>query len=166
MTPARVPPIAFAYDRASGERAAGGVLLDGDQAGHALAVDVLAADQVTRALRGDHRHVDVRRRLDQLEADVEAVAEEERLAGGQVRRDRLGVDLPLRGVRRQHHDHVGLGGRLGRREHPQALLLGLGPALRALRQTDHHVDARVAQRQRVGVALAAVPDHGDLACPG
>ena len=85
------------------------------------------------------------------------------LPAGQVRRDRLGVDLALRGVRRQHHDHVGPGGRLGRRDHPQALLLGLGPALRALLQADHHVDARVAQRQRVRVALAAVPDHGDLA---
>ena len=70
------------------------------------------------ALRGDHRDVDVGRRLDELEPDVEAVPEEQRLAGGQVRRDRLGVDLALRGVRREHHDHVGLGGRLGRRDAP------------------------------------------------
>jgi hypothetical protein len=33
---------------------AGGVLLDRDEHGHALAVDVLAADQVARALGGDH----------------------------------------------------------------------------------------------------------------
>jgi hypothetical protein len=91
------------------------------------------------------------------------MAEEERVAGRQVRRDRLGIDLPLGGVRRQHHDDVGPRGRLGRRHHRQALLLGLGPALRAFLQADHHVDARVAQRQRVRVALAAVPDNGDLA---
>ena len=47
--------------------------------------------------------------------------------------------------------------------HPQALLLGLGAAARALGQADAHVDARVAQRQRVRVPLAAVAEHGDLA---
>ena len=143
--------------------AAGGVLLDGDQHRHALAVDELAAHQVTRALRRDHRDVDIGRRRDQAVPDVEAVAEEQRLAGGQGRRDVLGVDLALRGVRRQDHDHVGLGRRLGRRDHAQALLLGLGPALRALRQADPDVDTGVAQRQRVRVALAAVADDGDLA---
>ena len=48
--------------------------------------------------------------------------------------------------------------RLGRREHAQALGLGLGAALRARLQADADVDARVAQGQRVGVALAAVAD--------
>ena len=76
-----------------------------------------------------------------------------------LRLDLLGVQLPLVLVGRQDHDDVGLLGRLGRREHAQALGLGLGPALRARLQADADVDARVAQGQRVGVALAAVADH-------
>ena len=118
---------------------------------------------MTRALRRDHRDVDVGRRLDVAEADVEAVPEEDRVAVLEVRLDRLGVELALRRVGRQHHDQVGLGRGLGRREHPQALVLGLGPALGALGQADPDVDAGVAQRQRVRVALAAVAEHGDLA---
>ena len=48
--------------------------------------------------------------------------------------------------------------RLGRGEDAQALGLGLRAALRARLQADADVDARVAQGQRVGVALAAVAD--------
>jgi hypothetical protein len=118
---------------------------------------------VTGALRGDHQHVHVGRRLDQPVPDVEAVAEEECLARGERRGDRLGIDLALRGVGGEHHDHVCLGGGLGRRHHPQPLLLGLGTALRALGQADADVDAGVAQRQRVRVTLAAVSDHRYLA---
>ena len=51
---------------------------------------------------------------------------------------------------------------LGRRDDPQAVGLGLGAALGALRQTDADVDARVAQVLRVGVALAAVAEDRDL----
>ena len=49
------------------------------------------------------------------------------------------------------------------RDHPQALVGGLCPGLRALRQADPDVDAGVAQAQRVRVALRAVADDGDLA---
>ena len=89
-------------------RLAGRVLLDGDEHRHAAALGVLAADQVARALRRDHRDVDTGRRLDVAEADVEAVPEEERVAVDQVRLDRLGVQLPLDVVGRQDHDQVGL----------------------------------------------------------
>ena len=73
------------------------------------------------------------------------MAEEQRLAVGQIRFDRLGVELALRGVRGEHHDDVGPGRRFGRCEHAQALLLGLGPALRALREPDPDVDAGIPQ---------------------
>ena len=144
-------------------RTTGRVLLHGDDRGHAAPGHVLAADQVTRALRGHHAHVDVGRRLHVAEADVEPVGEEQRVPGLEVRGDRLGVQAALGGVRDQDHDHVGLGARRGRVDDPQALGLGLGPALRALGQADAHVDPRVAQAQRVGVALAAVSEHRDLA---
>ena len=45
----------------------------------------------------------------------------------------------------------------------QALGLGLGPDRLPSAQADAHVDAGVAQVERVGVALAAVADDGDLA---
>ena len=64
-----------------------GVLVDGDQARHALAVDELAAHQVAGALRRDHADGDVGRRLDQVEVDVQAVAEEQRIAVFEVRLD-------------------------------------------------------------------------------
>ena len=53
-----------------------GVLLDGDQARHALALDVLATDDVPGALRRDQDHVDVLRRHDSLEMDSKPVGEE------------------------------------------------------------------------------------------
>ncbi len=72
-------------------------------------------------------------------------------------------DVGLRGVGRQQHDHVGPLGHLGRGVDGQALLLDLGPRLRAFLQADAHLDTGVAQAQRVRVPLAAVADHTDLA---
>jgi hypothetical protein len=65
--------------------------------------------------------------LDLVEVDVEAVREEQRVAGLEVRRDLLAVDGALHLVGQQdHHEVAGLGG-LGDLEHPQAGGLGLGP---------------------------------------
>jgi hypothetical protein len=90
------------------------------------------------------------------------VPEEQRVTVDQVRRDGLGVQPPLSRVGHEHDDDVGLLTGVVGGEHPQPLRLGLGAARRALRQADPDVDARVAQRQRVGVALAAVAEHGHL----
>ena len=86
---------------------AGRVLVDRNERRDTLAVDELAADQVARALRCDHADGDVGRRLDEPEVDVEAMAEEQRVALVEVRFDVLGEDLGLAGVRRQQHDDVG-----------------------------------------------------------
>jgi hypothetical protein len=118
---------------------------------------------VARTLGGDHADVDVRRGLDEAVADVEAVAEEQRVAVLEVVLHGLLVDRRLQRVRHQHHDHVGLGGRLGRGDHAHALLLGPDTGLRAFVQADADVHARVTQRQRVGMALAAVPEDRDFA---
>ena len=118
---------------------------------------------MTGPLRRHHRHVDVRRRRDQAVADVEAVPEEDRVARLEVGGDGVGADEALLGVRGQDHDHVGPRGHLGGRADRQSLVGGLGARLRALLQAHAHLDARVAQRKRVGVALAAVADHRDLA---
>jgi hypothetical protein len=97
--------------------------------GHPAPVDELPADEVARALRARPSRRRRRRRGDQAEADVQAVPEEQRVAVLEVRRDVVLVELPLHGVRRQDHDDVGLGGGLGRRDDPQALLLGPGRLL-------------------------------------
>jgi hypothetical protein len=118
---------------------------------------------VTRALGGDHDHVTAGLGPDVVEADVEAVAEEQRRTLAQVGLDLVRVDGPLHLVRREDDDEVGLLDRVGDREDTQALGLGLGLGLGALGQADAHVDAAVTQVERVGVALAAVADDGDLA---
>ena len=117
---------------------------------------------MARALGGDHDHVDVLRRHDVLEVDVEAVAEAQRLAGLEVRGDLRLVDLPLHLVgqgddnqRRPVHrglDIARLEAVLGRQ------LEVLRP--RQLRHDD--LDAAVAQVLAVGVSLAAVPDDRHL----
>ncbi len=144
------------------ERVAGGVLVDGDQAGRALALLVQATDDVAGRLRGGEEHVDVRGGLDEAEVDVEPVAEDQGVAGLH------GVGQPvlprglLGGVGQQHDDDVGLGGRLVGRLDREASLLGDRPRGGALAQPDADVDAGVAQVQGVGVALRAVAEDGDL----
>src|SRR3712207_9281759 len=71
---------------------------------YALAVLELAAHQVAGALGGDHGDVDAGRGLDVAEPDVEAVAEEQRVAVLQVGLDRLRVQPPLHVVRNEDHD--------------------------------------------------------------
>ena len=96
----------------------------------------------------------------QPEVDVEAVGEHQQLAGAQVRRDLRVVDLLLRGVRDEHHDHVRVANRVRDVCHPQSRLLRDRAAARPGRQADHDVDARLVQVERVGMALAAVADDG------
>ncbi len=74
-------------------RLSGGILMDGEQRRRARAFDEQLTDAMARRLRRDHRDVDVLRRHDPAEADVEAVREHQHLAGLQVRRDRFGVEL-------------------------------------------------------------------------
>ena len=122
---------------------------------------VLAAHQVAGALGRDHRDVDVRGRGDLAEVDVEAVREHQHRARAQVGRDLVPVERRLDVVGHEHHDHVGLGGRLGHRGDGQAVGRGRRPGARVGPRADHDRVARVVVVQGVGVALAAVADHGD-----
>ena len=72
-------------------------------------------------------------------------------------------NVALHVVGREDDDEVGLLAGFVRREHPQALGLGLGPALGALGQADPDVDAAVAEGQRVRVPLAAVAEDRHVA---
>ena len=80
----------------------------------------------------------------------------------EIRLNVVRPDRPLRLVGRQDHDDVGLGDGVGDGCDLQALLLGLGDRLRTLAEPDNHLDARIAQVQRMGVALRSVADDGCL----
>ena len=140
----------------------GRVLLHRDQRRHAAALEVRASHEVSGALGGDHGHVDVGRRLDQVEADVEAVREEQALAGRQVRRDLGVVGALLFGVGHEDHDDVGLGAGVGDGEDAQSRVLGLGDRRGVGAQSHAHVVAAVVQVERVRVALGAVAEDRDL----
>ena len=142
---------------------AAGVLLDANQHRDTASVGVLATHYMAWALRGDHADVHTLGRGDVAVTNVEAVREEDGVASLEVGGDLVRVDMTLHLVGHQNHDHVGLCGGLRRGEHPQTFRLGLGTRPAALGEADSHVDARITQVQRVGVALGTVTDHGDAA---
>jgi hypothetical protein len=90
------------------------------------------------------------------------VREEQRVALHQRRGDRLRIQLALQVVRDQDHDQVRFLARLAGRDHAQAVVGGLLAALGSLGQPDAHVHAGVAERERVRVPLAAVPEDGHV----
>jgi hypothetical protein len=118
---------------------------------------------MARTLWGDHQHVDVRARLDQVEVDVQAVREHQRGAVLHVRREFVAVDVGLQFVRRQHHDDVGPFGRADDVEHLDAFAFGLLDRGRIRTQRRRYIlHAAVAHVEQMGMALAAVADHCDL----
>ncbi len=139
-------------------RRAAGVAVDRQQARHADPFGEEFAQAVPGTLRRDHADIHAGGRVDLAEVDVEAVGEHQRLARPQVSGDRLVVDAALHLVRHDDHDRVGLGRGVGDAQHPQPLGLGLRAARAPLVQPHAHVDAAVAQVERVGVPLAAVAD--------
>jgi hypothetical protein len=118
-----------------------GILVHRDQARHAAALGVGAAHEVARALGGDHDDIDVGRRHDLAEADVEAVREEQGVARRGSGRCAGLVHVALLGVGQQNHDQIRpLGnGLVGRRLHLEPGGLGLRLRRRPLAQAD---DAR------------------------
>src|SRR5690554_77398 len=141
---------------------AGCVLLDSDDDGNATPSLVLTANRVAWTLRGNHDDVDTFRGFDVTEADVETVAEQDGLAICKVRLDVVGIEVALVLVGCEDDDDVGPFSRLSRAQYLEAGFLGLGNRLRAFLQANDNVDARVAQVLRVGVALRAVADDGNL----
>ena len=95
-------------------------------------------------------------------ANVEAVGEHQHLAGLEVGRDVVLVDLGLRSVGHEDHDHVSPRGGFGGRGHGQSRALRLSARLAGHGESDAHVDAAVLQVQSVRVSLRSVSDDGDL----
>ena len=110
----------------------------------------------------DHRDIDVGRGLDHSEMNAEAVGEHQRLAGSQVRRNVLLIEIALNVIGREDHDHLGLLCRFGGVENLQAGGFRFGAALASRRQADNYLKSGIAQVQCMRVALAAVADDGDL----
>ncbi len=145
------------------ERVARGILVNRHQRRHAHALGEQLAHAVPRRLGRDHCHVDILRRRDLLEMNIEAVREHQRLAGRQVRRDIFGVNVGLNMVRHQNHDNIGGLGGIGGFQNFQPGGFGFSPVRRAGNIAHHHVHAGITQIQCVRVALASVPDNGDRA---
>ena len=143
------------------QRLAGGILLNGYQAGNTLAGFVFASYGVARALGGNHGHVHERRRIDQAEMDVEAMGEHKHVAFFQVGLDVSLIHGRLLLVIDEDHDDVCLFGSFICCKHFKALCLSLGPGFASLVQTDDDVASGILQVQRMGMALAAVADNRD-----
>ena len=79
---------------------------------------------MARSFGRDHEDINVGRRLDELEMDVEAVAEGQVLALGQIRRYFGLINFRAHLVGHQHHNDVGALGCVGCVEHRQTLLGG------------------------------------------
>ncbi len=139
--------------------------MDRHQAGHAAALFEFGADHVAGTLGSRQDHVDVLGGFDVLEVDVESMREDEGLALLQVRQDVGLIDLGLDFVRQQDLDEVGLFSGFGGGEQGhaglEAVLDGELVVVGALALAHDHVDARVAQVLRLGMALRSVADHGD-----
>ena len=120
---------------------------------------------MTRPLGGHHGHVDVGRRGDEPEADVEAVGEEDGVTGAEVGGDLRLVHGGLLGVGQQDHDDVRLGGGIGTDRTRRPGLFRLLPRRGALPQAHADVDPALRQVEGVGVALGAVADDRHLAVP-
>ena len=141
---------------------AGGILLHGNQAGHALACHILGTNRVAGALGRSHEHVHVGGRHDLLIADIEAMGKGNGLALGQIGGDILLIHIGLGLVVDQNHDDIGSLGGLGDGHDREAVLFRHGPGLAALAQANNDVAAAVTQIQCMGMALGTVTDDGDL----
>ena len=140
---------------------AGSVLLNADQIRNAVTLEVLGTNGVARALRSDHDNVDVSRRNDLLEVDVEAVSESQNIARLQVRLDNVLVDVSLLLIRGQHHDDVAGSSSLSRSHDLQTVVLSLLLVLGARTQTNDNMYAGVLQVHCVSMTLGAEADDSN-----
>ena len=94
---------------------------------------------------------------------VEAVREHQRRAVLHIGVQMVAIDVALQFVGRQHHHDVGPFGGLGDLHHLELLAFRLLHAGRGFAQRHGDLfDAGIAQVQRMGMALAAIADNGDL----
>ncbi len=137
-----------------------GVLVDGDEAGHAAALDEDFAHAMAGRLGRGHAHVDARRGDDGLEVNVEAVGEQEQLAGSEVGPDLLGIELGRGLIGNQDHDHIGPFCGFSNGGDFKAGLLCLGDGLGVRREAHLDLNAGILEVESMGMPLGAVADDG------
>ena len=98
---------------------------------------------MTRSLGCDHAHVHLGWRLDLIEADVEAVSEHESVSGFQIGGDVALIEVVLRRIGDQKHDHTGGRNGLSRTQNSQTLGFRLRATFRPLMKTYEDLDAAV-----------------------
>ncbi len=80
----------------------------------------------------------------------------------EMRGDMVLINLGLQLVGNKNHDDVGLFGSLIHRGDLQASLFGFRPALGAFAQANANVNARIHEVERMGMALRAIANDGNL----
>ena len=129
------------------------ILINRDQQRHALAFEILAANDVSRPLRRHQNDIHVFRRDNRFEMNGKTVRKQKRFACAQVRRNILFVSRRLLRVRQRHENHIATTHRLGGGDHFKSLFLrdrnGFAPFVKA----NDDVHPAVFEIQGMGVAL-------------
>ncbi len=86
---------------------AGGILMDRKQAGNTATLDVFTANRMAGAFRGDHDHVNILGRDNQIKVNVEPMGESQGRTGAHAASDFVFIDFGLKLIRGQHHQHIG-----------------------------------------------------------
>src|SRR5690606_17033428 len=137
------------------------VLINRNKVRHTTALRVGTTNGVARGFGGNHDDVDVIARNHLAVVHVKAVSKCQCGTGLDVASNLSVVDLGDVLVGQQNHDDVGLLHGIGHFSNLKAGVDSLVPGGAPLAQTDHHLDARIVQVERVRVALRAVTDDGD-----
>ena len=114
---------------------------------------------MTGSLRSNHRNVNVFRRNDAAEVNVEAVREHQHIAFLKVRLNALLVQLCLKLIIDKNHNDVSLLRSLGSCVNLKACVLSLLPALGTLVKTYNNLHAAVLKVERMCVSLRTVTDN-------
>ena len=133
----------------------------GDQAGHAAALHILAADKMARALGRHEQNVVSGRRLHLAEVEVEAVAGHQHRPRLEVRLDARLVNIPLQLVGEEDVDHVSLLDGVLDAERLEAMAFGELIVGSAGSLGHNHLEAAITEVLGLGVPLRAVADDGD-----
>ena len=96
------------------------ILGDRDQAGHAAAALIFRAHGMAGTFGGDHQHVEIGARVEQVEMHVEAVGEYQRRTLLHVVMQMLAVDIALQFIGREHHHEIRPFGGFGDFHHLEA----------------------------------------------
>ena len=143
--------------------AAGRVVVDGDKTGNAAAFCELAPHRVAGPFGSHHDNVDALLRSDQVEMNVQAVGKSDGRSFPNVVVDVVPVRLRLKFIGHGKHDEVAPCGGLGDAHDLQSFgFRFLGGRRAGAQGHDDAASARIAQVQRVGMALRPISQNRDV----